>query len=35
MAVLTRLDPTRHEDRERLGVGVKARLVLDALARAR
>jgi hypothetical protein len=27
---LTRLDPTRHEDRERLGVGLKARAVLDA-----
>jgi PucR C-terminal helix-turn-helix domain/GGDEF-like domain len=35
LAVLTRLDPTRHDDRERLGVGVKARLLLDALARAR
>jgi hypothetical protein len=34
LAVLTRLDPTLHDDRERLGLGVKARLVLDALARA-
>jgi hypothetical protein len=27
---LTGLDPTRHEDRERLGVGLKARIVLAA-----
>ncbi len=31
---LTGLDPVRPEDRERLGVGVKAQLVLDALDRA-
>jgi hypothetical protein len=31
---LTGLDPVRPEDRERLGVGIKAQLVLDALDRA-
>jgi PucR family transcriptional regulator, purine catabolism regulatory protein len=30
LGALTRLDPTRHEDRERLGVGLKARAVLAA-----
>ena len=29
---LTRLDPTCHDDRERLGVGMKARAVLAATA---
>ena len=29
LAALTRLDPMRHEDRERLGVGMKARAVLE------
>jgi hypothetical protein len=32
---LTHLDPMRHEDRERLGLGVKAQLVLEALAEVR
>ena len=32
LRALTRLDPMRHDDRERLGLGIKARLVLDALA---
>jgi hypothetical protein len=32
---LTRLDPTRHDDRERLGLGVKAHLVLEAVAEVR
>ncbi len=35
LAALTRLDATRHEDRERLGLGLKARLVLDAVAEIR
>jgi PucR family transcriptional regulator, purine catabolism regulatory protein len=35
LRALTRLDPTRHEDRERLGLGVKAHLVLEALAEVR
>ena len=35
LGALTRLDPMRHDDRERLGLGVKARLVLDALAEVR
>jgi hypothetical protein len=35
LAALTRLDPMRHDDRERLGLGVKARLVLDALTEVR
>jgi DNA-binding PucR family transcriptional regulator len=35
LAALTRLDPTRHDDRERLGLGVKAQVVLDALAEVR
>jgi hypothetical protein len=30
LRALTRLDPTRHDDRERLGVGLKARAVLTA-----
>jgi hypothetical protein len=30
MGALTRLDPMRHEDRERLGVGLKAQAVLTA-----
>jgi hypothetical protein len=30
---LTGLDPVRPDDRERLGVGVKAQLVIDALDR--
>ena len=30
LRALTRLDPTRHEDRERLGVGLKASAVLAA-----
>jgi len=30
LRALTRLDPTRHDDRERLGVGLKARAVLVA-----
>ena len=30
LRALTRLDPMRHEDRERLGVGLKARAVLSA-----
>lgn len=32
---LTRLDPMCHEDRERLGLGIKAQLVLDALSEVR
>jgi hypothetical protein len=35
LAALTRLDPMRHDGRERLGLGVKARLVLDALTEVR
>jgi hypothetical protein len=35
LRALTRLDPTRHDDRERLGLGVKAHLVLEALAEVR
>jgi DNA-binding PucR family transcriptional regulator len=35
LRALTRLDPMRHEDRERLGVGLKARAVLEALAEVR
>jgi hypothetical protein len=35
LRALTRLDPLCHEDRERLGVGLKARHALDALAAAR
>ena len=35
LAALTRLDPTCHDDRERLGLGVKAHLVLEALAEVR
>ena len=30
LGALTRLDPTRHDDRERLGVGLKARALLRA-----
>ena len=30
---LTGLDPARPDDRERLGLGIKAQLVLDALDR--
>ena len=33
LGALTRLDPMRHEDRERLGVGLKASAVLDSVAR--
>jgi hypothetical protein len=32
---LTGLHPGSADDRERLGLGIKARLVLEALARAR
>jgi hypothetical protein len=32
LGALTHLDPTRHEDRERLGVGLKARAILDAIS---
>jgi hypothetical protein len=32
LAALTRLDPTRYDDRERLGVGVKANAVLCAIS---
>ena len=35
LGALTRLDPMRHDDRERLGLGVKAQVVLDALAEVR
>jgi DNA-binding PucR family transcriptional regulator len=35
LGALTRLDPMRHDDRERLGLGVKAQVVLDALAQVR
>jgi hypothetical protein len=35
LAALTRLDPMRHDGREGLGLGVKARLVLDALTEVR
>jgi DNA-binding PucR family transcriptional regulator len=35
LSALTRLDPTSHDDRERLGVGVKAHLVREALAQVR
>jgi hypothetical protein len=35
LAALTRLDPIRHDGREGLGLGVKARLVLDALTEVR
>jgi hypothetical protein len=35
LGALTRLDPLRHEQRERLGVGIKAHLVLEALAEVR
>jgi hypothetical protein len=35
LGALTGLDPTRHDDRERLGLGVKAQVVLDALAEVR
>jgi DNA-binding PucR family transcriptional regulator len=35
LGALTHLDPMRHEDRERLGLGVKAQLVLEALAEVR
>jgi PucR family transcriptional regulator, purine catabolism regulatory protein len=34
LRALTRLDPTRHDDRERLGVGLKARAVLVAASEA-
>jgi hypothetical protein len=32
LAALTRLDPTRHDDRERLGVGLKAHAILRAIS---
>ena len=32
LAALTRLDPTRHEHRERLGVGLKAHAILRAIS---
>jgi hypothetical protein len=32
LRALTRLDPMRHEDRERLGVGLKAGAVLAAVS---
>lgn len=32
LAALTRLDPTRHDDRERLGVGLKAHAILHAIS---
>jgi DNA-binding PucR family transcriptional regulator len=35
LSALTRLDPMRHDDRERLGLGIKAQLVLKALAEVR
>jgi hypothetical protein len=35
LAALTGLDPMRHDDRERLGLGIKAQLVLKALAEVR
>jgi hypothetical protein len=35
LGALTRLDPMRQDDRERLGLGVKAQVVLDALAEVR
>jgi PucR C-terminal helix-turn-helix domain/GGDEF-like domain len=35
LGALTHLDPTRYDDRERLALGVKAHLVLEALAEVR
>ena len=35
LRALTGLDPMRHDDRERLGLGIKARAVLEALAEVR
>ena len=35
LRALTGLDPMRHDDRERLGLGVKAQLVLEALTEVR
>jgi hypothetical protein len=35
LGALTGLDPMRHDDRERLGLGIKAQLVLEALAEVR
>ena len=32
LATLTRLDPTRHDDRERLGVGLKAHAILRTIS---